>query len=40
MRRMSTKPGAPDGAVPLDAAADPDSNADASPPVSLEQVYE
>ncbi len=40
MRRMSTKPGARDGAVPPDAAADPDGTADASPPASLEQIYE
>ena len=40
MRRMSTKPGAPDGAVPPAAAADSDGNADASPPALPEQIYE
>ena len=40
MRRMSTKPGARDGAVPPDAAADPDGTADASGPAFPEQIYE
>ena len=45
MRRMSTKPGARDGAVPPEAAADSASNAeasnaDASPPALPEQIYE
>ena len=40
MRRMSTKPGAQDGAVPPETAADPDGNADASPPAFPEQIYE
>ncbi len=45
MRSMSTKPGAQDGAVPPEAAADSAGNAeagnvDASPPASPEQIYE
>ena len=40
MRRMSTKPGAQDGAVPPAAAADSAGNADASPPALPEQIYE
>ena len=45
MRRMSTKPGAQDGAVPPAAAADAAGNAEAgnaevSPPASPEQIYE
>jgi hypothetical protein len=40
MRRMSTKPGTQDGAVPPEAAADSDGNADASPPAFPEQIYE
>ena len=40
MRRMSTTPGARDGAVPPQAATDADGNADASPPASPEQIYE
>ena len=40
MRSMSTKPGAPDGAVPPEAAAHPDGNADASSSASPEQIYE
>ena len=40
MRRMSTKPGAHDGAVPPEAAADPAGNPDASPPAFPEQIYE
>ena len=40
MRRMSTKPGARDGAVPPAAAADSAGNADAAPPASPEQIYE
>jgi hypothetical protein len=40
MRSMSTKPGAQDGAVPPEAAADSDGNADASPPALPEQIYE
>ncbi len=40
MRRMRTKPGVRDGAVPPAAAADSDGNADASPPASPEQIYE
>ena len=39
MRRMSTKPGAQDGAVPPAAAADSAGNADA-PPALPEQIYE
>ncbi len=37
---MSTKPGARDGAVPPEAAADPAGTAEVSPPVSLEQIYQ
>jgi len=37
---MSTKRGAQDGAVPPEAAADADGNADASPPAFPEQIYE
>ncbi|HEX2289527.1 MAG TPA: hypothetical protein VHH53_04890 [Pseudonocardiaceae bacterium] len=37
---MSTKPGARDGAVPPEAAADSAGNADASPPALPEQIYE
>jgi hypothetical protein len=37
---MSTKPGAPGGAVPPQAAADSDGNAEASPPALPEQIYE
>jgi hypothetical protein len=37
---MSTKPGAQDGAVPTEAAADSDGNADPSPPAFPEQIYE
>jgi len=40
MRRMSTKPGTQDGAVPPETAADSDGNADASPPALPEQIYE
>ena len=40
MRRMSTKPGARDGAVPPEAAADSAGDADASPPALPEQIYE
>ena len=40
MRKVSTKPGAQDGAVPPEAAADSDSNAEASPPALPEQIYE
>ncbi len=40
MRRMRTKPGAPDGAVPPETAADSAGTADASPPASLEQIYQ
>ena len=40
MRRMSTKPGTQDGAVPPETAADADGNADASPPALPEQIYE
>ena len=40
MRSMSSKPGAQDGTVPPEAAADSDGTADASPPASLEQIYE
>ena len=40
MPSMSTDPDARDGAVPSDAAADPDGNADASPPAFPEQIYE
>jgi hypothetical protein len=40
MRSVSSKPGAQDGAVPPEAAADSDGNADASPPALPEQIYE
>ena len=40
MQSMSTKPGARDGAVPAETAADPAGNADASPPAFPEQIYE
>ena len=40
MRRMSTKPGTRDGAVPPEAAADSAGNADTSPPAFPEQIYE
>ena len=40
MRRMSTKPGAQDGAVPPEAAVDSAGDADASPPALPEQIYE
>ena len=40
MRRMSTKPGTRDGAVPPEAAAHSDGNADASPPAPPEQIYQ
>jgi hypothetical protein len=40
MRSMSTKPGAQDGAVPPEAAADPAGKADAAPPALPEQIYE
>jgi hypothetical protein len=40
MRSMSSKPGAQDGTVPPEAAADSDGNADASPPALPEQIYE
>jgi hypothetical protein len=40
MRKVSTKPGTQDGAVPPEAAADSAGNADASPPASPEQIYE
>jgi hypothetical protein len=40
MRRMSTKPGTQDGAVPPEMAADSDGNADASPPALPEQIYQ
>jgi hypothetical protein len=40
MPSMSTDPDARDGAVPPDAAADPDGNADASPPASPQKIYE
>jgi hypothetical protein len=40
MRRMSTKPGARDGAVPPEAAADPAGNAEVSPPAFPEQIYQ
>ena len=40
MRRMSTKPGARDGAVPPEAAADPAGNAEALPPALPEQIYQ
>ncbi len=39
MRRMSTKPGARDGAVPPEAAADSAGNADAFPLAFPEQIY-
>jgi hypothetical protein len=37
---MSTDSGTQDVAVPREATADYDSNADASPPLPLEQMYE
>jgi hypothetical protein len=37
---MSTTPGARDGAVPPEPAADSDGNADASSPASPERIYE
>ena len=37
---MSTKPGAQNGPVPPEAAADSDGNADASSPAFPEQIYE
>ncbi len=40
MRRMSTKPGAQDGAVPPKAAGDSAGIAEASPPALPEQIYE
>jgi hypothetical protein len=40
MRRMSTKPGARDGAVPPKAAADPAGKAEVSPPAFPEQIYQ
>ena len=40
MRRMSTKPGAQDEAVPPEAAADPAGNAEVAPPAFPEQIYE
>ena len=45
MRKVSTKPGTQDGAVPPEAAADSAGNAeagnaDASPPALPEQIYE
>ena len=40
MRRMSTKPGTQDRAVPPEAAADSDGKADAAPPAFPEQIYE
>ena len=40
MRKVSTKPDAHEEAVPPAAAADSDSNAEASPPASPEQIYE
>jgi hypothetical protein len=39
MRSMSSKPGAQDGAVPPEAAADSDGTADAPPPALPEQIY-
>jgi hypothetical protein len=40
MRRMSTKPGAQDGAVPPEVAADSNSNVDASRAALPEQIHE
>ena len=40
MRRMSTKPGAQDGAVPPEAAADPAGKAEVSPSALPEQIYQ
>ena len=40
MRSMSSKPGAQDGTVPPEAAADSAGTADASPPALPEQIYE
>ena len=40
MRKVSTKPGTQDGAVPPEAAADSTGNAAAAPPASSEQIYE
>ena len=40
MRRMSTKPGARDGAVPPDAAAHSAGTPNASAPAFPEQIYQ
>ena len=40
MRKVSTKPGTQDGAVPPEAAADSAGNAEAAPPAFPEQIYE
>jgi hypothetical protein len=40
MPNMSTDPGAQDGAVPPAAASDAKGDADASPPASLQGIYE
>ena len=40
MCSMSTDPGAQDGAVPPEAAADPAGKAEVSPPAFPEQIYE
>ncbi len=40
MRSMSTTPGARDGAVPPEAAADPAGKAEVSPPAFPEQIYQ
>ena len=37
---MSTKPGARDGAVPPEAAAEPAGNAEVSPSALPEQIYQ
>ncbi len=40
MRRMSTTPGAPDGAVPPEAAADSAGDTEASPSAFPEEIYQ
>ena len=40
MPNMSTDPQVQDGAMPPDAAADSDGDADTSPPASPQKIYE
>jgi hypothetical protein len=40
MPSMSTDPGAPDGTGPPEAPSDTEGTTNASPPASLEQMYE